>query len=58
MIGSFRFANAFATSLDLATSRRINLAALISEVFALADMQKAMDLAVGKHEVVKVQIEP
>lgn len=58
LIGSFRFANAFATSLDLATSRRINLAALISEVFALADMQKAMDLAVGKHEVVKVQIEP
>ncbi len=57
-IGSFRFANVFATALDLTVSRRVNLTALISTVLPLADMQKAMDLAIGKNEIVKVQIEP
>jgi L-idonate 5-dehydrogenase len=57
-IGSFRFANVFATALDLAISRKVNLTALISTVLPLSDMQKAMDLAIGKDEVVKVQIEP
>ena len=57
-IGSFRFANVFATALDLAISRRINLSALISAVLPLSDMQRAMDLAVEKHQIVKVQIEP
>ncbi|MFN0193982.1 MAG: L-idonate 5-dehydrogenase [Aestuariivirga sp.] len=57
-IGSFRFANVFATSLELAASKRIDLSSLISAVLPLSDMQKAMDLAIGKNEVVKVQIEP
>ena len=57
-IGSFRFANVFATSLELAVSRKVNLTALISAVLPLSDMQRAMDMAVGKDEVVKVQIEP
>lgn len=57
-IGSFRFANVFATSLDLAVSRKVNLTALISAVLPLSDMQKAMDLAIGKDEVIKIQIEP
>ena len=57
-LGSFRFANVFEASLDLAISRRINLAALISAVLPLADMNKAMEMAIGKHEVVKVQVEP
>lgn len=57
-IGSFRFANVFATALDLAVSRKVSLTALISAVLPLSDMQKAMDLAIGKDEVVKVQIEP
>jgi L-idonate 5-dehydrogenase len=57
-IGSFRFANVFATALDLAASRKVNLIALISAVLPLSDMQKAMDLAIGKDQVVKVQIEP
>jgi L-idonate 5-dehydrogenase len=57
-IGSFRFANVFATALDLAVSGKVNLTALISAVLPLHDMQKAMDLAVGKDEVIKVQIEP
>lgn len=53
-----RFANVFATSLDLVASQKIHVAALISAVFPLADMKKAMDLAVKKHEVVKIQVEP
>ena len=57
-IGSFRFANVFATALELAVSRRVNLSALISAVLPLADMNKAMELAIGKQEVVKVQVEP
>jgi L-idonate 5-dehydrogenase len=57
-IGSFRFANVFATALELAISRQVNLTALISAVLPLADMQKAMDLAISKNEIVKVQIEP
>ena len=57
-LGSFRFANVFATSLDLAVSRRVNLTALISAVLPLSEMQKAMDLAASKYEVVKVQVEP
>lgn len=58
LIGSFRFANVFATALDLAATGRVNLAALISAVLPLPDMQRAMDLAIGKIEVVKVQVEP
>jgi L-idonate 5-dehydrogenase len=57
-IGSFRFANVFATALELAVSKRINLSALISAVLPLSEMQKAMDLAIAKHEVVKIQVEP
>ena len=50
--------NVFATALDIAVSQRIKLGALISAVLPLADMQKAMDLAIGKQDVVKVQVEP
>jgi L-idonate 5-dehydrogenase len=57
-VGSFRFANVFATALDLVVSRKVNLTTLISTVLPLSDMQKAMDLAIGKNEVVKVQVEP
>ena len=57
-IGSFRFANVFATALELAVARKVNLTALISAVLPLSDMQKAMDLAIGKNKVVKVQVEP
>jgi L-idonate 5-dehydrogenase len=58
VIGSFRFANVFSTALELAVSGRVNLPALISAVLPLSDMQRAMDLAIGKNEIVKVQIEP
>jgi L-idonate 5-dehydrogenase len=57
-IGSFRFANVFASALELAVSKRINLSALISAVLPLSDMQRAMELAIGKQEVVKIQIAP
>ena len=58
LMGSFRFANVFAAALGLAVSGRINLSALISAVLPLGDMQKAMELAISKHEVVKIQIAP
>ena len=57
-IGSFRFANVFAMSLQLAASKRIDVSALISAVLPLSEMQNAMDLAIGKNQVVKVQVEP
>jgi L-idonate 5-dehydrogenase len=57
-IGSFRFANVFATAFGLAVSRRIDLSALIGAVLPLGEMNKAMELAIGKHKVVKVQVEP
>lgn len=58
LIGSFRFANVFCIALDLAASRRLDLAPLISAVLPLASMQDAMDRAVGKDSVIKVQVEP
>lgn len=57
-VGSFRFANVFAVALDLLGSRRIDVSPLINAVFPLAEMGEAMDRAVGKNGVIKVQIEP
>lgn len=58
LLGSFRFANVFPTALELAACKRIDLGPLISAVLPLSDMNKAMEMAIGKHEVVKVQVEP
>lgn len=58
LLGSFRFANVFAAAIELAVSRREMLSGLISAVLPLSGMQEAMRLAVSKHDVVKVQIEP
>jgi L-idonate 5-dehydrogenase len=54
-LASCRFANVFATALDLAVTRQVYFTALISAVLPLSDMQKAMDIALGKKEVVKVR---
>jgi L-idonate 5-dehydrogenase len=56
--GSFRFANVFGTALDLVASRRIDAGRIISAVYPLADLPVAMDRAVSKADVVKVQVEP
>ena len=58
LIGSFRFANVFQMSLDLMAKRRVDVRGLISTVLPLADMQTAMDRAVAKSDVIKVQVEP
>lgn len=57
-VGSFRFANVFAIAIDLMASGRVNVAPLVSAVLPLAEMQTAMDRAIGKDGVIKVQIEP
>ena len=58
VIGSFRFANVFDTALRLMTSGRIKAIDTISAVYPLSDMQLAMDRAIAKKDVIKVQIKP
>lgn len=58
LVGSFRFANVFATALSLIESQRVDLRPLISSVYPLADVAEAMGRAVAKTETIKVQLEP
>mgnify|MGYP006074951387 CR=1 FL=1 len=58
VVGSFRFANVFDTALRLMTSGRIKAINTISAVYPLSDLPMAMDRAVAKKDVIKVQIEP
>lgn len=57
LIGSFRFTDAFGMALDLVGSGRIDIKPLISAVFPLAGLQAAMDRALTRDRVIKVQIE-
>ena len=57
VVGSFRFAHVFPIALQLAGSRRINVAPLISQTFPFLDSPQAMAQAVAKDNVIKVQIE-
>ena len=57
-LGSFRFANSFGIALDLLASGRVNVEPLINASYPLSDMKAAMDRAIGKDRVVKVQLEP
>ncbi|OEO32889.1 hypothetical protein VW23_009330 [Devosia insulae DS-56] len=57
-LGSFRFANVFGTALDLIATGRVQVEPLINAVYSLDDMAAAMQRAVGKDGVIKVQIEP
>ena len=58
VFGSFRFANVFGTALHLMASGRITAQKVISAVYPLSDLPAAMDRAVTKTDVIKVQIEP
>jgi len=58
VFGSFRFANVFGTALHLMASGRIAAQKVISAVYLLSDLPAAMDRAVKKIDVIKVQIEP
>ena len=57
-LGTFRFANVFGTALHLLASGRVDVAPLVSATMPLADADRAMQRAVGKDNVIKVQIEP
>ncbi|MDB5529831.1 MAG: hypothetical protein JWR51_2934 [Devosia sp.] len=57
-VGSFRFANVFAIALDLMASGRVDVAPLVNAVMPLDEMASAMDRAIGKDGVIKVQVEP
>ena len=58
LIGSFRFANVFQSSIDLVASGRIDVKPLITAVYPLAALQAAMDTALAKVGSIKVQVEP
>lgn len=58
IVGSFRFANVFATALGLIESGRVQVGPLISRVYRLGNAVEAMDRAITKVETIKVQLEP
>ena len=55
--GSFRYAHVYPLVLDAMRSGRVDLSDLISVVFPYGDMQSAIDRAVSRDRVVKVQVE-
>jgi L-idonate 5-dehydrogenase len=56
--GSFRFANVFGMALQLMATGRIKPGRVISAVYPLSDLPAAIDRALAKSDVVKVQVEP
>jgi L-idonate 5-dehydrogenase len=58
LLGSFRFANVFATALALMAAGRIDVKPLITSVYPLADLRSAMEAAIGLPDSIKVQVEP
>ena len=57
VLGSFRSAHVIKIALDLAASGRIDLGRTISSVFPFSRLQDAMNAAVEKRNVIKVQVE-
>ncbi|MFO7730780.1 MAG: NAD(P)-dependent alcohol dehydrogenase [Spirochaetia bacterium] len=56
VLGSFRYAHVYPMVLDLMTSGRISVDDMISTVYPFDQMQEAMERAVTKEQVVKVQV--
>ena len=56
-IGSFRYGNVFDEAIRLVETGRVNLELLISEIFPLEKFPEAMQRALAKDDVVKVQIQ-
>ena len=56
-IGSFRYGDVFDEAIRLVAGGRVNLDPLISEVFPLVQLPRAMQRACAKDEVIKVQIQ-
>jgi len=55
--GSFRYAHVYPTVLEMMRSGRVGIADMISAVYPYDQMQEAMDRAVSRDRVVKVQVE-
>lgn len=55
-IGSFRYADIYPVSMDLLTSRRVDVRPLISATYPLIDAQAAFDLAAERGQAIKVQV--
>lgn len=58
LVGSFRFANVFRIALGLVGSGRVNIEQCISAVLPLSATRTAMQRAIAKLDVIKVQVEP
>lgn len=56
-IGSFRYANVFDEAIRLASSGRVKLQPLISRVFPFSQVSDAMEQALAKDKVLKVQLQ-
>ncbi|MGD0911678.1 MAG: NAD(P)-dependent alcohol dehydrogenase [Terracidiphilus sp.] len=56
-VGSMRYGNVFGEAIRLVAAGRVNLLPLVSEVFALDQSTKAFELAAGKSQAFKVQIQ-
>lgn len=56
VLGSFRYAHVFPLVLDLMATGRIEVGELISTVYPYGKMQEAMERAVAKQGIVKVQV--
>ncbi|MDA3949181.1 MAG: NAD(P)-dependent alcohol dehydrogenase [Spirochaeta sp.] len=57
VFGSFRYAHVYPTVLAMMSSGRVDVGDMISAVYPFSEMQTAMERAVAKERVVKVQVE-
>jgi L-idonate 5-dehydrogenase len=55
-LGSFRYGDIFGEAIALALSGRVKLAPLISAVFPLSEISRAMEQALRKDAAMKVQL--
>lgn len=55
--GSFRYAHVYPTVLEMLGSGRVDVSEMISAVYPFTEFQKAMDRAVARDGVIKVQVE-
>ena len=56
-IGSFRYGDVFGEAIRLVEAGRIHLAPLLSEVFSLVELPRAMQRSFAKDDVIKVQLQ-
>ena len=57
LLGSFRYGDVFDDAIRLAASGRVDLPALVSEVFPLAEAAEALTRAADPGSVIKVQLQ-